>query len=173
MSTPTPTGQHAARDDRDLVVFERTFSAPAEDVWAAVTESDRLARWIGTWSGDPTEGWIRFAMNAEGDDVPDERYDILACEAPRLLAVRSEDQFGVWELELEIVSRDGGTVLTLTQTVLDRTTVENTGPGWEYYLDRLVAAETGGDVASIDFDDYYPAMQAYYQALADRIPAPE
>ncbi|MGS0686750.1 hypothetical protein ACVBEQ_16665 [Nakamurella sp. GG22] len=38
------------------------------------------------------------------------------------------------------------------------------GPGWEYYLDRLVAAETGGDVAGIDFDrDYYPAMVEYYR----------
>jgi hypothetical protein len=41
------------------------------------------------------------------------------------------------------------------------------GPGWEYYLDRLVAAETGGDVAAIDFDrDYYPAMQEHYREQA-------
>ena len=39
------------------------------------------------------------------------------------------------------------------------------GPGWEYYLDRLVAAETGGDVAAIDFDDYHPAQSDYYRAL--------
>ena len=26
-----------------------TFRAPIEDVWAAVTEPERLARWIGTW----------------------------------------------------------------------------------------------------------------------------
>lgn len=33
-----------------VLVFERTFHAPIEDVWAAVTESDRLARWIGVWT---------------------------------------------------------------------------------------------------------------------------
>ena len=32
------------------------------------------------------------------------------------------------------------------------------GPGWDSYLDRLVAAETGQPVNSIDFDDYYPGL---------------
>ena len=42
------------------------------------------------------------------------------------------------------------------------------GPGWEYYLDRLVAAETGGDLAAIDFErDYYPAMAEYYREQRD------
>ena len=43
--------------------------------------------------------------------------------------------------------------------------LENIGPGWEYYLDRLVAAETGGDVEAIAWDDYYPAQAAYYGDL--------
>ena len=38
------------------------------------------------------------------------------------------------------------------------------GPGWEYYLDRLVAAETGGDVGSIVWDDYYPGQADHYRA---------
>ena len=42
------------------------------------------------------------------------------------------------------------------------------GAGWEYYLDRLVAAETGGDVDAVDFDrDYYPAMAAHFRGLFD------
>jgi uncharacterized protein YndB with AHSA1/START domain len=34
------------KDERDpsWVVFSRTFRAPVEDVWAAVTEPDRLER---------------------------------------------------------------------------------------------------------------------------------
>ena len=39
------------------------------------------------------------------------------------------------------------------------------GPGWEYYLDRLVDAETGADPALRDFErDYYPAMAEHYSA---------
>ena len=42
------------------------------------------------------------------------------------------------------------------------------GAGWEYYLDRLVAAETGDDVGAVDFDrDYYPAMAAHFRGLFD------
>lgn len=38
------------------------------------------------------------------------------------------------------------------------------GPGWEYYLDLLVAARDGSPQGS--FDDYYPALKADYEALA-------
>ena len=37
------------------------------------------------------------------------------------------------------------------------------GPGWEYYLDMLVAARDGSPTPS--FDDYYPAMKPYFEAL--------
>ena len=45
-----------------MLVQTRTFAAPIEDVWAAITEPERLARWIGTWTGDPASGRVRFAM---------------------------------------------------------------------------------------------------------------
>ena len=37
------------------------------------------------------------------------------------------------------------------------------GPGWEYYLDMLVAAHGGQPLPS--FDDYFPAQQGYYEGL--------
>ena len=53
---PVPTGRREDRDGTTYVVFERTFRAPIADVWAAVTESDRLGRWIGIWGED--EPWL-------------------------------------------------------------------------------------------------------------------
>ena len=165
--TATPTGRLDRRGSDDVVVFTRTFRAPIEDVWAAVTESARLARWIGTWTGDPIQGFVTFEMNAEGEDVPPSRYDIVACEAPTHLAVNAVDDFGTWRLDLVLAESDGVTTLTFGQVVDDPAMLENTGPGWDYYLDRLVAAETGGDPKAIDFErDYYPAMRAYYDSLA-------
>jgi len=71
--TATATGRRDDRDGTAYVVFERTFAAPIEDVWAAVTDPERLVRWIGTWSGDPSSGEIAFWMTAEGEDVPEEK----------------------------------------------------------------------------------------------------
>ena len=42
----------------------------------------------------------------------------------------------------------GVTTLTFEQRGLTAAAASDIGPGWEYYLDRLVAAETGGDVAA-------------------------
>ena len=37
------------------------------------------------------------------------------------------------------------------------------GPGWEYYLDMLVAAREGS--AQPDFYEYYPGMKSYFEDL--------
>ena len=169
--TATPTGRRGrGRDGRDTVEFTRTFRAPITDVWSAVTEPERLARWIGTWTGDPAAGHVMFEMTAEGEDVAPGRYDILACEPPQSYEVISTDDFGTWQLRVDLAEADGVTTLVLTQVVHDAAMIENTGPGWDYYLDRLVAVETGGDVAGIDFDaDYYPAQRDHYLAIQREI----
>lgn len=170
--TAEATGRAGRQDDRDAVLFERTFTAPVTDVWAAVTESGRLERWIGTWTGDPGSGAVRFRMNAEGDDVPESTYQIRRCEPPRLLEVHTVDDYGAWTLVLELSEAGGVTTLRLAQVLGDPTTIENTGPGWDYYLDRLVAAETGADPAALDFDrDYYPALRDHYLAIQRRFTA--
>ncbi|MDL9947913.1 hypothetical protein QSJ19_20480 [Gordonia sp. ABSL11-1] len=65
------------------------------------------------------------------------RYDIRRCEPPHVLRVHTTDGFGTWDLIVELIEEDGVTTLTLSQIVDDPVTIENTGPGWEYYLDRL------------------------------------
>src|SRR3990170_2940458 len=62
MSTPTPTGRREERSGRQFLVMERRFEAPIDAVWAAITEPERLARWIGTWTGDPASGAVDFRM---------------------------------------------------------------------------------------------------------------
>lgn len=164
--SPRPTGRREPRDDRDSVVFDRTFRAPIDSVWAAVTESDRLARWIGVWSGDPASGSIRFRMTAEGEDVKAETFTIDACEPPHRLALTSSpSEQERWHFLLELTEDAGITTLTFSQSMADPETAASMGPGWDYYLDRLVAAETGADVAAIDFDDYYPARAEHYRGL--------
>lgn len=166
MSAPTrPTGRRETRGGHDLVVYTRTFAAPADDVWAAVTEPRRLERWVGTWEGDPADGWVGFRMTAEAEDAPAERMVVDECDPPHRLAVHSETEYGTWYLEMDLAEADGRTTFTFSQRITDPATAADIGPGWDYYLDRLVAAETGGDIAAIDFTDYHEPTKEYYRAL--------
>ena len=169
MSTPTPTGRREERAGRQFLVMERRFEAPIDAVWAAITEPERLARWIGTWTGDPASGAVDFRMLFEGEGAAIEVFTIDACRPPTRLELTSTAPFdGVtpveWHLELDLVERGGVTTLTFAQSVPEPTMAESVGPGWEYYLDRLVAAEVVGDPAAIDFDDYYPSQSGHYRS---------
>lgn len=167
-TTPTATGHKQVRDGRAYVVFTRTFRAPIGDVWAAVTESDRLGRWIGTWEGDPAEGHVIFQMRFE-DGVPAERMDIDVCEPPRRLEITTSTPTGAespetWHLRIDLSERDGVTTLTFAQDVPEAEMASGVGPGWDYYLDRMVVAEEGGDPGTLDFADYYPRLADHYRA---------
>lgn len=165
----TPTGRREHRSFGEAIVLERIFAAPIDDVWAAVTEPERLERWIGTWAGDPASGHVLFRMTAEGSEAPEEKVHIEECTPPRLLRARIPvgDQPGQeWHWELLLSHEGGRTTLTFTQSVAGDVPVSDVGPGWEYYLDRLVAAESGQDVSEIDFEaDYHPAMSDHYRGL--------
>ena len=167
ITTPHPTGRRETRHGETVLVFERTFRAPIEDVWAAVTESERLDRWIGVWSGDPASGEVTFRMTAEGEGVPDETIWVDECVPPRRLVLRSAqpgEADVLWAWEVDLAEDDGTTTLTFAQGITDATLAESVGPGWDYYLDRLVAAHSGEDLAPIDFDAYYPAFRDHYRA---------
>ncbi|MDT0212748.1 SRPBCC family protein [Rothia sp. ARF10] len=164
--TPSATGRRQDRDRTAYLVFERTFRAPVEDVWAAVTESDRLVRWIGHWQGDPASGAVSFWMTAEAADAPEETITIDECAPPRRLVMRSarpDDPNLEWRWQVDLAESDGVTTLTFAQEVGDTVLAESVGPGWDYYLDRMVLAEAGEDPGTVDFDDYYPAFVGHYR----------
>jgi uncharacterized protein YndB with AHSA1/START domain len=161
---PQPAGRRAERDGRAVVEIERTFRAPAADVWAAVTEPDRLERWIGTWSGDPASGTVQFLMTAEGDEVEAEPVTVRECDPPRRLVLEWESAGVPWHVELDLVERAGSTTLTFAQRIPDTATGRDVGPGWEYYLDRLEAAQAGTDVGAVRWPDY-EGMAGHYEAL--------
>nr|BFE72843.1 hypothetical protein GCM10020092_061440 [Actinoplanes digitatis] len=131
-----------------------------------MTESDRTARWFGAWQGDAAPGRMIKVQMAFEETEPwfDVRID--ACEPPRRLAVSTSDESGGWRLELLLSHADGRTELRLVHHLDTTDGVGEMGPGWEYYLDMLVAARDGLPAPS--FDDYLPAMKPYYEALRTR-----
>ncbi|GAA1956775.1 SRPBCC domain-containing protein [Microbacterium deminutum] len=147
------------------LVLTRTFAAPAPEVWRELTESARLARWIGRWEGDPKSGHVAFYMTAEDAEAPAEEYTIVECDPPRKFAGDTSAAGGGWHLWFELVPKGEVTTLMFGQRLNPGEDVGSIGPGWEYYLDRLVAAHLGKDVAAIAWDDYFPAMQPAYERL--------
>lgn len=156
--TPTPTGG-------DLVV-RRAFRAPIEDVWASVTESERTARWFGPWKGDGRPGGTIQIQLVQEEGAPWSEARIEVCDAPRRLSVTTSDAAGSWHLELLLTSTGGGTELRLVHHLTTADGIGEVGPGWEFYLDALVASRSPHDTPMPDFTDYYPSMQAYYRSLA-------
>jgi uncharacterized protein YndB with AHSA1/START domain len=160
---PTGTLDTEAR----TLVLTRSFAAPIDDVWASVTESDRLARWFGTWTGDPADGWVMVSMNAEPEEGSPTRFAIEACEPPRLLRVSATDVFGHWVLVVELAEEGSGTLLTFRHEELDPASAHEVGPGWEWYLDRLVAAVSGEEPPGLAaFETDYMTMGDGYAAMA-------
>lgn len=153
--TPTPAGG-------DLVIT-RTFRAPIEDVWASVTESERTARWFGPWKGDAAPGNTIEIQLTQEEGAPWSEARIEVCDPPRRLAVTTLDAAGSWHLELLLTTLDGVTELQLVQHLTGPDGIGEIGPGWEFYLDALVASRD--DTPMPAFDDYYPSMRDYFTAL--------
>ena len=160
MSKPA-TGRVVLLAGGRALVLERTFHAQIEDVWASITESERLERWIGRWEGEAGPGrTVSFLMTAEDGAKPEDVL-IVECEPPRLLRAVFNPGTQDWHVDVTLSEADGVTTLTFTQGV-DGIDVSDVGPGWEYYLDRLVAARAGAPLP--DWDEYYPAQSGHYTA---------
>ena len=86
-------------------------------------------------------------MGFEGDNASYEEMEIRECDPPRTLKVTSHVGPYVWYLDVDLSETDGITTLAFSQPDLDHDDSLSVGPGWEFYLDRLVAVETGGDLA--------------------------
>ena len=156
--TPTsPLGSIARDGAFTWLMFERRYDAPIEEVWSALTDSDRTTRWIGSWSGDPATGTIAFVMSAEGMVDPVD-VAILRCDPPRRLVVDTPGPEGVWHLDVSLTESDGGTLLRFRHRLDEGHNAGDIGPGWHYYVDRL-SSVIAGENAIAPWDNYYPSLK--------------
>lgn len=157
-----PTGHLRGND----LVLTRSFKAPIADVWESVTKSERTERWFGKWEGDARPGnTIRVLMVFEKGDAWT-NVTIDKCEAPHHLSLVTKDAYGEWHLELKLREDNGTTELEFVHHLSDLKGAGEVGPGWEYYLDNLVASRDGTPLPS--FDEYYPAQKDYWLAKAEQ-----
>jgi uncharacterized protein YndB with AHSA1/START domain len=82
-------GSLRAADGAGVVRIEDRFDTGIEDLWSALTEPARLARWHGQVEGDLRPGG-QFRVYVEADDI-ESTGRVEACEPPRRLLVTSRE----------------------------------------------------------------------------------
>ncbi|WP_405801412.1 SRPBCC domain-containing protein [Streptomyces sp. NBC_01506] len=136
--TPTPTGRLLRTPEGVDLVLTRAFALPVEEVWAAVTEPARTARWFGPWEGDGAPGGTARVRMVFEEQEPWIELRVEACEAPYRLVVSTADEAGAWNLELKLagtsagaVDVPGGTEIQLIQHRESAAGLGEIGAGWE------------------------------------------
>ncbi|MET1074208.1 MAG: SRPBCC family protein [Umezawaea sp.] len=135
---PTPSGEVVS------VVLRRDYDVEIGDLWEALTDPERVARWFLPLTGDlRVGGSFQLEGNAGGD--------VLDCRPPRLLKVTFGGPVSVVELRLS--ASGGGTALELEHTVPIEMAGSGAGalyvgPGWDgafLALALFFASEPDGD----------------------------
>ncbi|MFJ6418207.1 hypothetical protein [Paeniglutamicibacter sp. NPDC091659] len=69
-----------------------------------------------------------------------------------------ETEQGAWALGIELSRRSGTKKIRFIHELGPSDDPSTIGPGWEYYLHRLLMHLEGGDVESVKGEVFYPAL---------------
>ena len=139
-------GSLRSTDGGGVVRIEDTFDADADDLWAAITDPQRLAHWYGEVEGDLKVGGVyRTFLAGPGLHAAGR---IEACERLRHLRVVSAETDESWKLGDTVPDLDGFTDVTLTAEGGRTTLVIETGwapldqvafygVGWQLHVEHL------------------------------------
>jgi uncharacterized protein YndB with AHSA1/START domain len=151
--------------DRMAVRLERVYPTGAADLWAALTDPARLARWFARVEGDLRPDGT-FCIYFDDSD-PSERTlgQVRVCEPPHRLEVtwyfRDE---GESVLRAELTAEPGGTRLTLDHRRLSAGEAPGYGAGWQTYLEQLGAHLAGEVSRGGHWDQRWRQLLPGYQA---------
>jgi len=127
------------------VRVEDVYDTGIEDLWAAVTDPDRLARWIAKVSGDLRVGGTVhavFTSTWSGSGRID------ACERPgHLLLTMEPGTDEETRIEAWLTAEGSGTRLVVEERGLRRDRLHFHGAGWQAHLEDLARSLTDGAVA--------------------------
>ena len=150
--------------DRRQLRFERTFDAPVDEVWSALTEPERLARWlaIGSIAEEPG-GDVAFDFG-EGGRISGV---VLRRERPSLLEFEWRFSGETRSIVRFLLRADG----TRTQLVLEHVALgidhaAGYAAGWHAHLDALRDELEGG---SGSWDERFADVLPSYRQAAEQL----
>jgi len=169
MSEPTKTartlGSLRAADGKAVVRMEDHYRTDVDDLWSAVTDPERLERWVATVDGDLRLGGafrLTFTSGWEGAG----RVDV--CEPPRrLLVTLSPGQDDQTVIEAELFP-DGELIrLVLEERGPPVAGIAGHGAGWQAHLEDLAAHLAGR--ASADWRTRWTELIPEYSEQESRL----
>ena len=156
---------HADGDAR-TVAFERRLAAPPEEVWSALTERDRLARWLTDVTIEPRPGGeVVIDFGDEGQN----RGAVLAWEPPRVL-----EYSWIWPgvhdsvVRFDLAPDGDGTLLRFEHRAVAPRVAGDHGSGWHAYLDALADLVEGRPPGS--WSEREESVRAAYESQAAALP---
>ena len=168
MTSDTPAGTRIvgslrAVDGKGAVRMEDRYETDIDDLWSALTDPRRLARWLGEVEGDlRLGGEFRarfFASGWEGTGRVD------ACEPPRrLLLTMSPGQQDETVIEAWLADAGDQTTLVIEERGLPLGEIASHGAGWQAHVEDLAAHVAGGEAA--DWRSRWTELTPAYQDLA-------
>jgi uncharacterized protein YndB with AHSA1/START domain len=153
-------------DGKGGVRVEDVYDTDVDDLWSAVTDPSRLARWVAMVEGDLRVGGRVHARFTSGWEGPG-RID--ACEPPRRLLVTFEPgtpDETVQEAVLTPVG-SGQTRLVVEDRGIPLDGIADYGAGWQAHVEDLAAYLSGGERG--DWPRRVAELRAAYERLAEAL----
>lgn len=124
-------------DGKGVVRMEDRYETDIDDLWAALTDSHRLARWIAEVDGDLRLGGEFHARFTSSWDGPG-RVDV--CEPPRrLLLTMCPGQTDETVIEAQLSAECDQTRLVIEERGLPLSELAAHGAGWQAHVEDLAA----------------------------------
>jgi uncharacterized protein YndB with AHSA1/START domain len=153
-------GSLRSADGKGVVRMEDRFDTDIDDLWSALTDPRRLARWIGEVEGDLRPGGeYRFRFFASGSEGTGR---VEACEPPRrLLLTMALGQPDEDVIEVMLTADGGQTILVWEERGMPLDLLAAYGAGVQIHVEDLAAYLAGRDRvnAAARWDELQPAYQ--------------
>jgi uncharacterized protein YndB with AHSA1/START domain len=154
-------------DGKGVVRMEDRFDTDIDDLWSALTDPGRLARWLGEFEGDLRLGGnFRARFFASGWEGTGR---VEACEPPRHLLVMTKDDGQADEHAVEAaLTADGDhTILILEERGMPVNLLAAYGAGIQVHIEDLAAHIAGRE--RCDAEARWQELQPAYEALASKL----
>jgi uncharacterized protein YndB with AHSA1/START domain len=154
-------GSLRAEDGTGVVRMQDRYDTGIDDLWSALTEPGRLARWIGEVDGDLRLGGEFRAHFADGYEGTGR---VEACEPPRrLLLTMKPGQPDEGTIEATLTADGDQTILAWEERGMPLDLLAAYGAGIQIHLEHLAAYLAGRELS--DIVTRWQELQPDYQEL--------